>query len=227
MAAWQRNIHSMCKMHSQSPILKTKSAQQPRILTQLWTKLPTYCNLEPKIALQCLKNMGLQSSLGGSRFSFWQSWLTRASRIANLQASALNAGVPTAWQRNIHSMCQNVLRINPHDWKGVLSIYHITLHFAFPTKKNLNKKGSGIKVNILKWKAFFNFNQHLRETCKIQVPTKMFGYFIPDLPKECRSVGKFMSCWRYVVKYFTGKSWCFFLSIHICTPVKLPLTSVH
>ena len=28
-------------------------------------------------------------------FSFWQSWLTQASRFANSQASALNAGVST------------------------------------------------------------------------------------------------------------------------------------
>ena len=45
--------------------------------------------------LQCLKTVGLYNSFGGGRFSFWQSWLTRASRLANSQASALNAGVST------------------------------------------------------------------------------------------------------------------------------------
>ena len=40
--------------------------------------------------------MGLYNSFGGGRFSFWQSWLTRAIRFANSQASASNAGVPTA-----------------------------------------------------------------------------------------------------------------------------------
>ena len=39
--------------------------------------------------------MGLYNSFGGGRFSFWQSWLTWASRFANSQASALNVGVPT------------------------------------------------------------------------------------------------------------------------------------
>ena len=44
--------------------------------------------------LQCLKNMGLYNSFGIGRFSLWPSWLTRASRLANSQASASNAGVP-------------------------------------------------------------------------------------------------------------------------------------
>ena len=44
--------------------------------------------------LQCLKNVGLYNSFGIGRFSLWQSWLTRASRLANSQASASKAGVP-------------------------------------------------------------------------------------------------------------------------------------
>ena len=44
--------------------------------------------------LQCLKNVGLYNSFGVGMFSFWQSWLTWASRLANSQASASNAGVP-------------------------------------------------------------------------------------------------------------------------------------
>ena len=94
------------KTHRQSPILKlTKGVlsnllilkyllKQSCILHTL-TKKPS-CNLELKSALQCLKNMGLYSPLGGGRFSFWQSWLTWASRLANSQVSALNAGVLTA-----------------------------------------------------------------------------------------------------------------------------------
>ena len=89
------------KMHSQSPILKLKGAQQPAILTKIrkqscilhtLTKLPA-CNLEPK-CLQCLKNVGLYNSFGIGRLSFLHSSLTRARRLANSQASASNAGVP-------------------------------------------------------------------------------------------------------------------------------------
>ena len=36
-----------------------------------------------------------QLPFGGARFSFWQSWLTQASRFANSQVSAINAGVPS------------------------------------------------------------------------------------------------------------------------------------
>ena len=54
------------------------------------------CSLDQKSALQCLKNVGLWSSLSIGRFSLWQSWLMWAKRLANLQASTLNAGVPTA-----------------------------------------------------------------------------------------------------------------------------------
>ena len=92
------------KMHSQSPILKTKGApRNPVILTYLWeqscilhtlTKLPAYCNFDPK-CLQCLKTVCLYNSFGVGKFSFWQSWLTRTSRFANSQASASNAGVST------------------------------------------------------------------------------------------------------------------------------------
>ena len=39
---------------------------------------------------------GLVEFLWKGRFSFWQIWLTQASTFANLQASALNIGVPTA-----------------------------------------------------------------------------------------------------------------------------------
>ena len=88
------------KMHSQSPILKTKRAlSNPVILTYLQTKLqPPYPNQTTCLVykFRCLKNVGLYISFGGGRFSFWQSWLTQASKFANSQASALNAGVPTA-----------------------------------------------------------------------------------------------------------------------------------
>ena len=68
------------KMHSQSPILKTKGApRNPVILTYLWeqscilhalTKLPAYCNFYPK-CLQCLKTVCLYNSFGVGKFSFW------------------------------------------------------------------------------------------------------------------------------------------------------------
>ena len=93
------------KMNGQSPILKTKGAFSNPVILTLGTKLhPPYPNqtaclvyqFRSKKCLQCLKNIGLYNSFGGGRFSFWQSWLTQASRFANSQASALNAGVPTA-----------------------------------------------------------------------------------------------------------------------------------
>ena len=72
------------KMHSQSPILKTKGVLSNLvILTYLWeqsfilhtlTKLPA-CNLTKK-HLQCLKKVAGYNSFGGGRVSFWQSWLT-------------------------------------------------------------------------------------------------------------------------------------------------------
>ena len=84
----------------------TKGAlSNPVILTDIQTKLhPPYPNQTACLVyefrsekhLQCLKNMGLYNSSGGGRFSFWQSWLTQASKFANSQASTLNAGVPTA-----------------------------------------------------------------------------------------------------------------------------------
>ena len=93
------------KMHSQSPILKTKGALSNLvILTYLQTKLhPPYPSqtaclmyeFRSEKCLQCLKTMGLYNSFGVGRFSFWQSWLTQASKFANSQASALNAGVST------------------------------------------------------------------------------------------------------------------------------------
>ena len=92
------------KTHSQSPILKTKGAlsnlgiltclQQSCILHTL-NKLPASVILIQKVS-SMLEEYGLYISFGGGRCSFWQSWLTRASRLANSQASALNAGVPTA-----------------------------------------------------------------------------------------------------------------------------------
>ena len=85
------------KTHSQSPILKTKGVlSKPVILTYLHPPYPnqTSClvyEFRSKKHLQYLYN-----SFGVGRFSSWQSWLTQASIFANSQASALNAGVPTA-----------------------------------------------------------------------------------------------------------------------------------
>ena len=72
------------KMHSQSPILKTKGVlSNPVILTDLQAKLhPPYPNqtacllFRTEKCLQCLKNVGLYNSFEVGRFSFWQSWLT-------------------------------------------------------------------------------------------------------------------------------------------------------
>ena len=91
--------------HSQSPILTlTKGVlSNPVILTYLWeqscilhtlTKTACLCKFWSEKCLQCLKNVGLYNSFGIGRFSLWHSWLTRASRLANSQASASNAGVP-------------------------------------------------------------------------------------------------------------------------------------
>ena len=89
------------KMHSQSPILKLKGAQQPdnsyickgtKLHPPYPNKLPAF-NLEPK-CLQCLKNVGLYNSFGIGRCSFLHSLLTQAIRLANSQASASNGGVP-------------------------------------------------------------------------------------------------------------------------------------
>ena len=83
--------------------LKLKGAQQPgNSYISMGTKLhPPYSNKLPACTefwsekcLQCLKTVGLYNSFGGGRFSFWQSSLTWASRCANSQASASNAGVP-------------------------------------------------------------------------------------------------------------------------------------
>ena len=93
------------KTHSQSPILTlTKGAlSNPVILTYLWeqscilhtlTKTACLCKFWSEKYLQCLKNVGLYNSFGIGRFSLWHSWLTRANRLANSQASASNAGVP-------------------------------------------------------------------------------------------------------------------------------------
>ena len=88
------------KMHSQSPIPKTEGVLSNLvILTYLQTKLhhpypnQTAClvyEFWSKKHLQCLKNVGLYNSFEGGRFSFWQSWLTWASRFASSQVSALN-----------------------------------------------------------------------------------------------------------------------------------------
>ena len=83
--------------------LKLKGAQQPgNSYISMGTKLhPPHSNKLPACTefwsekcLQCLKTVGLYNSFGGGSFSFWQSSLTRASRCANSQASASNAGVP-------------------------------------------------------------------------------------------------------------------------------------
>ena len=83
--------------------LKLKGAQQSgNSYISMGTKLhPPHSNKLPACTefwsekcLQCLKTVGLYNSFGGGRFSFWQSSLTRASRCANSQASASNAGVP-------------------------------------------------------------------------------------------------------------------------------------
>ena len=83
--------------------LKLKGAQQPgNSYISMGTKLhPPHSNKLPACTefwsekcLQCLKTVGLYNSFGGGRFSFWQSLLTWASRCANSQASASNAGLP-------------------------------------------------------------------------------------------------------------------------------------
>ena len=83
--------------------LKLKGTQQPgNSYISMGTKLhPPHSNKLPACTefwsekcLQCLKTMGLYNSFGGGTFSFWQSLLTQASRCANSQASASNAGVP-------------------------------------------------------------------------------------------------------------------------------------
>ena len=82
--------------------LKLEGTQQPsNSYISMGTKLhPPYLNQDclpvfwSEKCLQCLKNMGLYNSFGIGRFSLWQSWLTRASRLANSQASASKAGVP-------------------------------------------------------------------------------------------------------------------------------------
>ena len=83
--------------------LKLRGTQQPGNSYISTTKLhPPYPNqnvclvyqFRSKKCLQCLKNVGLYNSFGVGRFSFWQRWFTWASRSANWQASASNAGVP-------------------------------------------------------------------------------------------------------------------------------------
>ena len=91
--------------HTANPqFLKLRGTQQPgNSYISMGTKLhPPYPNqtaclvyqFRSEKCLQCLKNVGLYNSFGVGRFSFWQSWLTQASRLANSQASASNAGVP-------------------------------------------------------------------------------------------------------------------------------------
>ena len=66
--------------------------------------------------------MGLYDSFGVSRFSFVQSWLIQANRLANSQASASNAGVPgdpNLPKSNSHTWpCQGVVLLVSHqeDW---------------------------------------------------------------------------------------------------------------
>ena len=113
-------------MHSQSPILKLKGAQQPVILTNVWKqscilhtlmKLPAF-NLEPK-CLQCLKNVGLYNSFGIGRCSFLHSSITQARRLANSQASASNAGVPgdpNSPESNCLYLAQILSVKEPYSW---------------------------------------------------------------------------------------------------------------
>ena len=92
------------KMHSKSPILKVRGTQQPgNSYISMGTKLhPPYPNQTACLVYEfryercssMLEECGPVDSLDGGRFIFWQSWLIQASRLANLQASALNAGVP-------------------------------------------------------------------------------------------------------------------------------------
>ena len=80
--------------------LKLRGTQQPgNSYISMGTKLhPPYPNQDclpvfwSEKCLQCLKNVGLYNSFGIGRFSLWQSWLTRASRLPNSQASASKAG---------------------------------------------------------------------------------------------------------------------------------------
>ena len=94
-------LQARCTANPQ--FLKLKGAQQPsNSYISMGTKLhPPHSNKLPACTefwsekcLQCLKTVGLYNSFGGGRFSSWQSSLTWASRCANSQASALNAGVP-------------------------------------------------------------------------------------------------------------------------------------
>ena len=93
-------LQARCTANPQ--FLKLKGAQQPgNSYISMGTKLhPPYPNQDclpvfwSKKCLQCLKNVGLYNSFGIDRFSLWQSWLTRASRLASSQASASKAGVP-------------------------------------------------------------------------------------------------------------------------------------
>ena len=94
-------LQARCTANPQ--FLKLKGTQQPsNSYISMGTKLhPPHTNKLPACTefwsekcLQCLKTVGLYNSFGGGRFSFWQSSLTQASRCANSQASASNAGVP-------------------------------------------------------------------------------------------------------------------------------------
>ena len=94
-------LQARCTANPQ--FLKLKGAQQPgnsyiSMGTKLHPphskKLPACTEFWSEKCLQCLKTVGLYNSFGVGRFSFMQSSLTRASRCANSQASASNAGVP-------------------------------------------------------------------------------------------------------------------------------------
>ena len=94
-------LQARCTANPQ--FLKLKGAQQPgnsyismgtKLHTPHSNKLPACTKFWSEKCLQCLKTVGLYNSFGVGRFSFMQSSLTQASRCANSQASASNAGVP-------------------------------------------------------------------------------------------------------------------------------------
>ena len=91
------------KMHSQSPILKTKGRSANLvILTYLWeqscilhtlTKTACLC-FDPKNVFNAWRTWACTIPLALAGSVFDKVWLTRASRLANSQASASKAGVP-------------------------------------------------------------------------------------------------------------------------------------
>ena len=91
--------------------------------------------------------MGLYNSFGGGRFSFWQSSLTRASRCANSQASASNAGVPGD-PNSPESNCSYLALI--------LSVKEL---YSLCASCTVNKKtGLGMTDTVNRLKCNFNVN---------------------------------------------------------------------